>query len=476
MSHISFYILRAHIGPFFFGAFTVMFVFLLNFLMLFLPQIVGKGLGWWLIVQLIALNLAWMITLAVPLGVLVASLMAFGNLGSTNEITVMKSGGTGLLRMMRPMIVTGVLLSGWLYWFNDYVLPDANYRAQMLMVDIQRKKPTFVVDKGQFSMQIEGYSILARNIDTAQGLMLGVTIYDNTSLDIMSVVSADTGRINFSSDYTKAVLMLQNGELHQSALQNYGDYRRLKFEQHRIIMDANGFAFTRTDESLYSRGDRTMRIADMRGIVQESEKGITQSQQSIQKNIDQQIKHMSSLRDSTLPEMRTSAIAGDSAKPVTRKDAAWRTESRISGILSMIDNDAFQIRDRQMTANKYLVEIHKKYAIPAVCLVFVLIGCPLGIATRRGNFGISGAITLVFYVIYWIFLMTGERLADRGLMSPWLAMWLGDIVLAVLGVFLIWRVGRDLPVLDLTHLYRAVGKVRTLLNGLKPTRKIVEVP
>ncbi|MCU0427605.1 MAG: LptF/LptG family permease [Candidatus Kapabacteria bacterium] len=468
MSHISLYILRAHIGPFFFGAITVMFVFLLNFLILFLPQIVGKGLGTWLVIQLIALNLAWMVTLAVPLGVLVASLMAFGNLGSTNEITVMKSGGTGLLRMMRPMIITGILLSAWLFWFNDYVLPDANYRAQMLMIDIQRKKPTFVVDKGQFSMQIEGYSILARNIDTAQGLMLGVTIYDNTSLDVMSVVSADTGRINFSTDYSKAVLMLHNGELHQASQQNYGDYRRLKFEQHRIIMDANGFAFSRSDESLTSRGDRTMRIADMRVVVTECEKNITQSEQSIAKTLDRQIKHISGIKDSTVPEMCTSPIQGDSTtKTVTRKDAAWRTESRLAGTLSMLDNDIFQIRDRQMNANKYLVEIHKKYAIPAVCLVFVLIGCPLGIATKRGNFGISGAITLVFYIIYWIFLMTGERFADRGLIVPWLSMWLGDIVLAVFGMYLIWRVGRDMPIVDLTRLYALWGRVSHFFARVK---------
>ena len=126
MSYISRYIFRAHIGPFFFGAFTVMFVFLLQFLINFLPQLVGKDLGAWIITQLIALNLAWMITLAVPMGVLVSSLMAFGNLGSTNEITIIKSGGGSLLRMMRPMLITGVLLSIALFWFNDFVLPDAN--------------------------------------------------------------------------------------------------------------------------------------------------------------------------------------------------------------------------------------------------------------------------------------------------------------------------------------------------------------
>jgi lipopolysaccharide export system permease protein len=102
--------------------------------------------------------------------------------------------------------------------------------------------------------------------------------------------------------------------------------------------------------------------------------------------------------------------------------------------------------------------------IPAACLIFVLIGCPLGIMTRRGNFGISGAITLVFYVIYWIFLMTGERLADRGMMPPWLSMWLADIVLGAFGLFLMWRVSRDLPLLDTTRLYRWYGVLTRLVK------------
>jgi lipopolysaccharide export system permease protein len=494
MSILSRYIIRTHIAPFLFGVCTVMFVFLMQFLINFLPALVGKGLGVWIITQLIALNLAWMLTLAIPMGILLSSLMAFGNLSASNEITIIKSGGGGLMTMMLPMLITGALMTLALYWFNDQVLPDTNYRAQMLMVDIQRKKPTFIVDKGQFSTQLDGYSILARNIDTTQGLMLGVTIYDNTSLDQMNVVSADTGRLNFSSDYAKMVLLLTNGEIHQIRQQNYGDYRRIMFEQHRIILDASGFAFARTDEKFYSRGDRTMKIADMRGIVQESERGITAARAMIQQIAAQQSKELRGERDSlkkTIPaELPSIAILGATTQTIqsalrtlrtkkarpnkatvqpalpsvslpttpeklpTRKEAAWRAESRIAGFYSALDASAFQIRERENTANKYLVEIHKKYVIPAACFIFVLIGCPLGIMTRRGNFGISGAITLVFYVIYYLFLAGGEKLADRGFMQPWLAMWLADIVLGTFGIFLMMRVEKDLPLADVSPLYR----------------------
>ncbi|MCS6807283.1 MAG: LptF/LptG family permease [Bacteroidota bacterium] len=443
------YILRAHLAPFLFGVFTVVFIFLLNFLIIFLPQMVGKGLGTSIILELIILNMAWMITLAVPLGVLVATLMAFGTLVSTHEVTIIKASGVSLVRMMRPVLLASGILSLWLFWFNDSVLPDANYRAQMLMIDIQRKKPTFILNKGQFSSQIEGYTILARDIDTARGVMLGVTLYDNTSFDVVSVVSADTGVINFSTDYKKAVLILYRGELHQTNQHGIGDYKRVQFQQHQVIMDASGFAFTYSDASLHARGDRTMRIADMQQVVNDNLNKITSSRQAIHRYVTQQLDFVVG-PDTTIQEIQASrreTSRQDSAvQPSTRKDAAWRSESRITGVMSMLESEIFNVRDKTMTANKYLVEIHKKYAIPAICFIFAFVGCPLGVITKRGNFGISGAITLVFYVIYWIFLLTGERLADRGLMAPWLAMWLGDIVLGVVGGILVWQVSQGVSV------------------------------
>ncbi|TAE32703.1 MAG: YjgP/YjgQ family permease [Candidatus Kapaibacterium sp.] len=509
---LSLYILRAHTGPFLFGTLTVAFVFLLNFLIVFLPQIVGKGLTLWVIIQLIALNMAWIVTIAVPLGILVATLMAFGNLSSTNEITMIRAGGASLLQMMFSPILLGLVLSAGVYWFNDEILPEANHRALTLRMDIERKKPTFVLDKGQFSTQLDGYSILSRALDTTQGMMLGVTIYDNTKFDQMSVLSADTGFINFSSDYRKVVLMLKSGELHQLNQQNPADYRRVSFSKHRVLMDASGFDFSRTDASLTSRGDRTMKIRDMQKVVQESLENSAQSRERVKTMIATHTNEISrtqviaakkdSLKAAPLPasELRTIPLAETKStiatsvlpapkrspkrkrlakliktspapsltgnltssstatlpapKPLTRREAAWRAESRITGMFSTLDNDVFSIRDRELNADKYVVEIHKKYVIPLACFVFVLIGCPLGIVTKRGNLGVSGLITIGFYVVYWALLMTGERFADRGLIEPRLAMWQADITLALVGVFLIVRVGRDLPIVNAAPLYR----------------------
>jgi lipopolysaccharide export system permease protein len=540
MSILSRYILRAHVGPFLFGACTVMFVFLLQFLMNHLNHLLGKGLSTWVIVQIITLQLAWMLVLAIPMGVLVATLMAFGNLSASNEVIIIKSGGGSLLRMMSPVLVASVALSIGVFWFNDRVLPDANYKASTLMVDIQRKKPTFSIEPGQFTTQIEGYSILARHVDSATSTLLGVTIYDNTRYERLNVVSADTGTMNFTTDFARLVLTLRNGEIHQINQQNFGDYRKITFRTHRIVMDAHGFAFTRSGDNSQARGDRTMCIDDMRAVVRTNdsladifskriahqtqrhelyisgkfdsllmnEVRILQAQYQPAQLIrptasEQQVANLQSALGKRLTSTATSKSSR--AKPQTsslhspesqarraenvadtsfattqnirqtpvtlsREDAAWRADNRLAGLRSMIDNDAFQAHDNVLRSNQYLVEIHKKYAIPASCFVFALLGCPLGIITRRGNFGISGFITLIFYVIYWAFLITGERLADRGMMSPVLSMWLADVILGALGVLLIWQVSTERSLGLADKLYPLFSSMRLFIDNTRQRR------
>lgn len=436
MSIISRYILRAHIGPFLFGACTVMMLFLLQFLMKYIDQLVGKGLGIDIIIELIVLNLAWMVVLAVPMGVLVSTLMGFGNLSSSNEITIVKSSGGSLLRMMRPVIIAAFLVFATLFWFNDYVLPDANHRSKILLSDIQRKKPSFAVEKGQFSSQIEGYSILSRQIDSASGTLGGVTIYDYTKANRMNVVSADSGVIAFSPDFTKLLFTLYDGEIHQINQQNYGDYRKVRFTRHQIAMNASGFAFTESDESVFSRGDREMQIADMQQIVREARTNIHRSDSGLQARL---IHHLTYLHTGTAPGVANTKqqAAADTA------DALRRMNNRLALLRSTLESDIFQREDQTLTANKYLVEIHKKYAIPAACLVFIFVGCPLGIITRRGNFGISAAISLGFYILYWACLIGGEKLADRGVIAPWLGMWLANIIIGTIGLVLTIRVSNE---------------------------------
>lgn len=420
------YILRAHIAPFLFGTSVVMFLFLMQFILKYIDELIGKGLGTWVILQLIALNLSWMVVLAVPMGVLFSTLMVFGSLSASHEITVLKASGAGLVRLMLPVIAVGIIATGCMFWFNDAILPDTNHKAKIMLWDIKKKKPTFDIEAGQFSTQLEGYTILSRSLDSARGLLLGVTIYDRTAPERTNVVSADTGSILFSRDDRNVVVLLRHGEIHQLFTNQASVFRHIRFDAHRIIIPASGFTLQQSTEGVFARGDREMHISDMQVVVDEARR----QQDIARKSLD------------TMLTQHVEFLFGDAPSSsmvewgVQREDAAL---GRLDVLRSHSESLVQQMADGDRQERQYLVEIYKKYALPFACLVFVFVGCPLGIMTRGGNFGISAAISLGFYVVYWAFLIGGEKLADRQIASP-LAMWLANAVIGLVGVLLTMRV------------------------------------
>lgn len=424
-----------------------MFLFLLQFLMNNLDKLIGKGLDNAIILQVIMLSLSWMIVLAIPMGVLFSTLMAFGSMSGAHETTIIKSGGRSLWRMMMPIIFIGCGLFYGVYWFNDTILPESNHRFKILMQDIQRKKPTFAIESGRFVSQLEGYTILARKVDTASGAMYGVTIYDNGFSTRTNVLSADTGSIKFSSDYARVIVTLRNGEVHQLQKQKRTDFRIMRFAKHVISIAARDFLFQQSNVNPGSRGDREMSIADMRAIVFETDASINVTQ-----------KRIDTLMQDHYVEVMQARIAGDSSgltdalqKPSKPNDIdiQKRVMNRLSMLLSPLESDLFQASEQQKKKKAYLVEIYKKYSIPCACLVFVFIGCPLGMMSKRGNFGISAAISLIFYVIFWACLIGGEKLADRDLISAEVGGWFGIYVTGFIGLALTFIMNNEWSIKDI---------------------------
>lgn len=429
--------MRFHFGPFLFGTATVVFLFLMQFVLTKLDQLVGKGIDTFLILKLIALNVPWMMILAMPMGMLFGSLMAFGNMSSAHEITIIKASKTSLIRMMYPLLILGILLSGFVFWFNDVVLPESNHQSKILLNDIRKTKPTFALESGRFSQDIGGYKILARRLDSASGLMRGVTIYNSERLNQQNVVSADSGTISFTPDMSKLYIVLKDGEVHQSRFNRHKGYKIIEFEQYEIYLDASSFGFNQSDGELISRGQREMNISDMRQIQENSREKAEDKNEKISKLVDKHFRELFNDRD--INESRN-------FKPVDDFDtldlhiAIEHTEKSISFLLSNLKSDIHQEKRHRLKIDQYEVEIQKKYSIPIACFLFVLVGCPLGIMTKRGNFGVSAAISLGFYILYWSFLIGGEKFADRGYLDPVLSMWLGNIIIALMGIFLTLKV------------------------------------
>jgi lipopolysaccharide export system permease protein len=436
---LYFHILRAHVGPFVFSFVTMMFIFLLQFLMKFIDQLVGKGLSFWIIGELIALNLAWMVILAVPMSVLVATLMAFGAMSSRNEVTAMKACGMSLYRMMAPVVIASLGLTYLLLQFNNNILPEANHRVKVLMVDIRRIKPTLTIEKGLFSQDIQGYSILARQTFENSNDLEGITIYDYTDPSTNVVVTAERGKVSFTPDYRKLVMDLYDGEIHQLNLRTMEAYRRMHYIRHRIIMNAEGFDFERTNENALSHGDRELSASAMQHFV-DSLKSVNEVARKtvLVRSGDQ---FQSRIRNPMMPPpAQTSTLI--------RQQAIFSAINNAHSMLNITDSQLMLVKYNEDQIHQYLVEIHKKYSIPVACLVFVFVGAPLGIMARRGTFGVAASLSFSFFLLYWAALIGGEKLADRGFVQPWIGMWIANIVLGVLGIYLTMRMGRETTTID----------------------------
>ncbi len=442
------YILRAHVGPFLFSLFTLMFIFLLQFVMKFIDQLVGKGLSMWVIIELIALNLSWMLVLAVPMSVLVAVLMAFGDLSSRNEITAMRASGISIYRMMFPVLLAGMAVGGALVWFNNVVLPESNHQLKALTVDIRRKRPTLALVDGVFSQEIQGYSILVKRASQKTNDLEGVTIYDYTNPSMSVTVTAERGKISFSPDFRKLIMDLNQGEIHQLDLTNRAGYRTIRFAEHRIAMAVEGFDFERSQASAFTRGDRELGAGAMLQVVDSLERARAGLARDMQELLVREV-------DQRLAGTPIGTAPGISASAIGVAGAAL-SEARITA--SQVATSLFRIEAVQKQIDQYWVEIHKKYSIPVACVVFVILGVPLGIMSRRGGFGIAASLSLGFFVLYWACLIGGEKLSDRDILEPWLGMWAANILIGITGVYLTVRSAKETLLINWWSLARLVPK------------------
>ncbi len=439
------HILRVHIGPFISSFLLLMLVFLLQYLMKSLDQLVGKGLSAGVISELIVVSLAWMVVLAVPMAVLIATLMAFGGLASSNQITAMRASGMSLYGMITPVLLASTVVCFLLVKFDNNVLPDANHKVKVLTIDISRKKPTLTLVPGLFEQLVQGRTILVRKTFEHSNDLEGVTIFDSSNPLFNTTVTAQHGTISFSPDYRKLIMDLNDGEIHELSVRDNRQYRQIRFVRHRIAMDAEGFSFQRSQESAFSRGDREMSANTMRAIV-DSLRALQQKAR---------------VRIQTLTEQHLDGIVSPQKQFPGQQQAGDVSASVLnaSAMLSTtLQNEFLQIHILDFEAKKYLVEIHKKYAIPVACIVFVLVGAPLGIMARRGTFGVSASLSLGFFLLYWSCLIGGEKLADRAIIQPWVGMWTANIVIGLLGGYLTFRTARENLTIDWSGFLRFIPR------------------
>lgn len=440
------YILKNHAVPFLFSTFVLMSVFLLQFLMKFADRLVGKGLDIFIIVKLIAFNLAWMLVLVVPMAVLISTLMAFGNLAQNNEIAILKASGVSLYRMMVTPILASIVIAILLMLFNNYVYPEANHAAKVLMQDISRKKPTFSLVPGVFSHEVPNYSILAREIERDENKLIDLTIYDNSIPAKTNIVTAEEGRIYFSSNQTKLIIDLKNGEIHESELGDRSKYRILKFEKHKIALPAEQFTFQQSAPG-GPKGDRELGTSELIAIID----SISILRKEYLVDYSQKLGNIFIADSIALKQLKT-----------VRQQKSKINFNKVEDVIKNAENNmrasVYRIEANKKSINRIWVEVHKKFSLPIACIIFVILGAPLGTMTRKGGFGIAAGISLFFFLIYWTFLIGGEKFADRGMFSPFWGMWTANVVLGILAIYLLTKAAKERVTLSFDFLNKLIPK------------------
>ena len=457
-------LLKKHVGPFLFCFLTLMFLLLMQFLILHIDKLIGKDIPLAIIFELIITNLAYMVVLAAPMAVLVATLMAFGKFSELQELTAIRASGVHPMKVILPVLISSILLCLGLAWFSNDLLPEANHKSRSLFIDIRLKKPGFDLKPKEFYDGIDGYIFLVEEIDSDTDSLYNITLFqDPTRNTDRAFIKAEKGYL-FSENSEMLSLYLFNGNMQKfpPTTNRYKTTVELsKFSEHRITFDLADLAFEKSDPNRRNKSDRTMNIQSMLVIVDslsgeiskqfDNVMSLTNTLPDVNRGNEGRINRFQDTfdteKDTTL--LTGSIVVNSQSKLKDQKKLFQRSISNLNNYKASLQNVQANINFRTKSVNRYLVEIHKKFSIPFACIVFIILGAPIGIMTKRGNFGVAALISTVILTFYWISLIQGEKLADRLFVSPFIGMWSFNIVFSIIGIILLIRLTTEFRFVNL---------------------------
>ena len=431
----------------------ITFLLFINFLLRAIDRFLGKGLEILTILEYLFLNLAWIIALSVPMAVLLSTLMTFGRLSEDNEINAMRASGISFLSILKAPIMFGITVATLLIVFNNFILPDMNFHARLLSGDIYRKRPGMNIEPGVFLDNLPDYSMI---IGGKKGeLMSDVRIFSKGQQESQTSIHSKTGKLSTLSD--AFLLTLFDGEIHEIENKDYANYRRIIFETHKIIIPADDILLNRRDSS--NRTDREMTIPMIMDKVSNYEKKLRVVRTRLKGAFYR------TLGDSIIPTsieegLATVSNAKDSINADTAiiKSALQKKNRQLRSLERQIKNEFGLINSYLKGRNKYTVEAHKKFSIPFACILFVLLGAPLGVMAKRGGFAVSTSLSFGFFLLYYILLIGGEELADRNQVSPEIGMWAPNAVLLTVALYLILHTVRERAPISILSFLRKNNK------------------
>ncbi len=471
MKRLHWYVIKSFLGPFFMTFFIVVFVLLMQFLWKYVDDLVGKGLEINVLAEMLFYASFGLLPYAFPLAMLLASIMTFGALGENYELVAMKSSGISLFRIMRPLIIIAIVVSGTAFYFGNYILPHTNLKFITLLASVKQQRPEMVLQPGIFNSEIDGYSIKVGRKNNKNNMLYNLLIYDhsgrNRSVVNENVTVADSGYLEITEDKKFMVLTMYDGVNYSEEPPtdrrklNNKPFRRDRFKEQIFRIEVHNFDFNRRDEGIYRNMDRMLNIRQLKVMEDSlSEKYFSQlreylTQINVNPPLSKKIFNMTVVADSLKQKV---AMAPDTLinfdNYFNGLDKWVKAEITQVALERARNNDrnlnlfAGQLYERKKFINKYDMEMHRKFTLSIAVLVFFFIGAPLGAIIRKGGLGMPVVVSILLFVAYYIVSMTGEKSAREDVWQMVTGMWFSTFVFLPIGVWLSYKAGTDSAIMS----------------------------
>lgn len=470
MKKLHLYMLKSYIGPFVLTFFITIFILLMQFLWKYVDDLVGKGLEWDVILRLLFYASATFVPLALPLAVLLSSLMTFGNLGENYELVAVKSVGISLQKAMRPLTVLAILISLGAFLFANYVYPVANLKFGSLLYDVRQKKLAFNLDEGVFDNNLNGYVIRAGRKSSDNKIIYDIMIYDHTNNQGDNQVTvAKKAIIGLTPNQQKAIFTLYDGYSYHN-ISNENDFRKkrpfeyMKFKKEVLSIDLSQLAFQRTNEDLFKSNYTMLNVRQLNHAIDSLSGQLVQREKAFRKNTIHEfgsLAVMDTTKQTVQQVQKTPVVKKDTTQVAALYPLLKGLDHSVKNIIidqaqgkarAARENYLFHttkyIQPRENLIIMHEIVWHQKFKLSLACLIFFFIGAPLGAIIRKGGLGLPVVVSVLFFVIYHVISVIGEKSARTQDMNLILGMWLSTLVILPLGLFLTYKATTDAQLMD----------------------------
>jgi len=451
------HVIASYMGPFVMTFFISLFVLLMQFLWKYIDDLVGKGLEWYIIGELLIYASASLVSLALPLSVLISSIMTMGSLGEHYELVALRSAGISIGRVMMPLILFSIIVSGAAFLFSNNVLPIANLKMGTLLYDIRHKKPTLDLRPGMFYKGLDGFSIRIGSKNEETNTLFDLMIYDHTqNKGNKKVVLADSGRMEFEGNrYLK--LILYNGKSYEqqenrSRNEQTFPHVRNQFEKDMIRFDMSEFNMSRSNTDIFKDNYRMQSIGQLSKNIDTLEMNLAKRRGDFYANLQRNFKYQNPENDTNSTLITAQGTPYDSVLALfdaTKHGRILEASLNMArSTKSYLQSARDDVTARRTRLNRYWIEAHRKFTLSIACLILFFIGAPLGAIIRKGGLGLPTVISIAFFLAYYVMSITGEKFAKEGYWTIWQGMWFSSMVLFPIGLFLTYKTTTDSKIFE----------------------------